>query len=240
MLNNSNSDILVIVSDTVDEIVTSFDLHHLNPRKILIFLPVLLSVVRAVKRWTTVSEGKTEVNSLTTNSEKKKNSFKETGSTSTVSQIEKIPVGKHAAFVNKLRQDLLDSQISQRTANMEFEDTPECQENEFENPNSNQDNEEHVDVEEEKEKIPLEIQVVSKVLERCIHLMTHSDPRVRMRVMEVVCDGMQVMSMKENQLLPMAHKFWQPLVARFQDRELQVMCNKYLSILSFIQKTVVS
>nr|XP_039265003.1 TELO2-interacting protein 1 homolog [Styela clava] len=269
MLDNSNSDILALVSDTIDEILLSLDLHHLNLARLLVFLPVLLSVVKAVNRWTRKPDAKlfSEKDDFCsiTNSESKESKINETVDTNensetvthnesefnpadtcssvnstknyetvevkteinsgdTFSHMNSAKIYSRKLFVKNLKKELLELHKNKKIANLETDAEVD--------PNWKPEQEydaqhQHENENDEKPKIPMEITVVTKVLSRCIHLMAHSNPKVRMKVMEIVECGMSILSTHENELLPMTHKLWNPLVVRFGDGELQVVMKAF-------------
>lgn len=203
--------------DTVDEIVEALDQHHLEPKKLLIFIPVLLSVVEGVNRW------------MKENCDRKSNADsakRDSNNNKTVESSPHSAVGlsnetqtKKTTFIVNLRNELLKRHEANRIASMEAE--PDI-DPDWRPEDSEDDQYSNLEDEKKPDETPMEIQVVTKVLTRCLHLMANSDPRVRMRMMEVVESGVLAISKFENELLPMAHKLWSPLMVRFSDKESQV------------------
>ncbi|XP_025760839.1 TELO2-interacting protein 1 homolog [Oreochromis niloticus] len=51
-------------------------------------------------------------------------------------------------------------------------------------------------------------------MERCIHLLSDPSLRLRLKVLDVLELCLQVLSERENELLPMAHRCWPALLQR--------------------------
>ena len=112
------------------------------------------------------------------------------------------------------------------------------------------DNEEEVDENEtgetDKKNVPFYVELTEKILDRCIHIMSNTDSKVRLIVLNIVIEGLRCLKPFEglslfidfciplkliyyffnrlsDHLLPMAHKLWSPLVDRFADKDIIVM-----------------
>ncbi|KAI1309444.1 TELO2-interacting protein 1 -like protein [Halotydeus destructor] len=90
------------------------------------------------------------------------------------------------------------------------------------------------DLDADKAKLPFYALITKKILERCIHLMADPEAETRIKVMDMVENGLVVMSPFENELLPLAHRLWAPLTKRFQD-EVAVMRKAFVSLLRLSQ-----
>lgn len=58
-----------------------------------------------------------------------------------------------------------------------------------------------------------------KVLEKCVHFLSSKSPWLRLLVLDTIDIGVQAISQSEDQLLPMIHRLWPPMVKRFTDDE---------------------
>ena len=61
-----------------------------------------------------------------------------------------------------------------------------------------------------------------QVLEKCSHFLSSKSPLLRLVVLDTVEAGVQAISQSEDQLLPLIHRIWPPMIKRFTDDE-QVM-----------------
>uniref|UniRef100_A0AAY5KNY9 TELO2 interacting protein 1 n=1 Tax=Esox lucius TaxID=8010 RepID=A0AAY5KNY9_ESOLU len=96
-----------------------------------------------------------------------------------------------------------------------------------------------------KAELPYHITIAKEVMERCVHLL--SDPRLRLRlkVLDVLELCVCVLSEKENELLPMAHRCWPALLLRLTAddplavlRAFKVLCTLGETCRDFLRKRV--
>ncbi|XP_059886785.1 TELO2-interacting protein 1 homolog isoform X3 [Delphinus delphis] len=62
--------------------------------------------------------------------------------------------------------------------------------------------------------LPVQIQIATDVMERCIHLMSDKNLKIRLKVLDVLDLCVVVLQSHKNQLLPLAHRAWPSLVHR--------------------------
>ncbi|KAJ8776087.1 hypothetical protein J1605_015813 [Eschrichtius robustus] len=62
--------------------------------------------------------------------------------------------------------------------------------------------------------LPVQIQIATDVMERCIHLMSDKSLKIRLKVLDVLDLCVVVLQSHKNQLLPLAHRAWPSLVHR--------------------------
>ncbi|KAM3872194.1 TELO2-interacting protein 1 homolog [Diretmus argenteus] len=65
-----------------------------------------------------------------------------------------------------------------------------------------------------KEELPPHLSITKDVMERCIHLLSDPSLRIRLKVLGVLELCVCVLSERENELLPMAHRCWPALLQR--------------------------
>ncbi|XP_063319499.1 uncharacterized protein LOC134618137 isoform X1 [Pelmatolapia mariae] len=65
-----------------------------------------------------------------------------------------------------------------------------------------------------KAELPSHLSITKDVKERCIHLLSDPSLRLRLKVLDVLELCVQVLSERENELLPMAHRCWPALLQR--------------------------
>ncbi|CAI5673812.1 unnamed protein product [Oreochromis niloticus] len=63
-----------------------------------------------------------------------------------------------------------------------------------------------------KAELPSHLSITKDVMERCIHLLSDPSLRLRLKVLDVLELCVQVLSERENELLPMAHRCWPALL----------------------------
>lgn len=65
-----------------------------------------------------------------------------------------------------------------------------------------------------KAELSSHLSITKDVMERCIHLLSDPSLRLRLKVLDVLELCVQVLSERENELLPMAHRCWPALLQR--------------------------
>ncbi|XP_041060297.1 TELO2-interacting protein 1 homolog isoform X2 [Carcharodon carcharias] len=65
-----------------------------------------------------------------------------------------------------------------------------------------------------KKELPAHIQIAKDVMERCIHLLSDKSVKLRLKVLDVLELCVVVLQCNVNELLPMVHRLWSPLVQR--------------------------
>ncbi|XP_067856725.1 TELO2-interacting protein 1 homolog [Heptranchias perlo] len=82
-----------------------------------------------------------------------------------------------------------------------------------------------------KKELPAHIQISKDVMERCIHLLPDKSIKLRLKVLDVLELCVTVLQSHVNELLPMVHRVWGPLVQRLTNddplvvlRAFKVLC----------------
>ncbi|XP_037397102.1 TELO2-interacting protein 1 homolog isoform X2 [Pygocentrus nattereri] len=65
-----------------------------------------------------------------------------------------------------------------------------------------------------KPELPMHVSVAKDVMERCVHLLSHTSIGTRLKVLGIVELCVNVLSETENELLPMVHRCWPALLQR--------------------------
>ncbi|KAM9752988.1 TELO2-interacting protein 1 homolog [Menidia menidia] len=186
MLTHSDSSLLPLVTDIVQDVLMALDLSY--DHSAALFCSVLHALMKALGRWFPP----------------------------TCSRIAKSSGSKqaHAELDDfDIRQFLLDYRKQKDLAEgvgIEEDDTEDL---EVPPPTECEDVEDTggPDV---KEELPLHLSITKDVMERCIHLLSDPSLRLRLKVLDVLELCVLVMSEKENELLPMAHRCWPALLQR--------------------------
>ncbi|XP_029579011.1 TELO2-interacting protein 1 homolog isoform X1 [Salmo trutta] len=107
------------------------------------------------------------------------------------------------------------------------------------------DCEEDMDSPDVKVELPAHITIAKDVMERCIHLLSDPSLRLRLKVLDVLELCVCVLSQKENELLPMAHRCWPALLLRLTAddplavlRAFRVLCTLGETCRDFLRKRV--
>lgn len=79
---------------------------------------------------------------------------------------------------------------------------------------------------------PKHIQLLVKILERSLHFLPAKNTNCKIFVLEILTSGVEVLKDYEDELLPIVHKVWSPLVNRFRDFDSPLVVNLSFILLS--------
>ncbi|XP_035513147.1 TELO2-interacting protein 1 homolog [Morone saxatilis] len=186
MLTHSDCSLLPLVRDIVQDVLMALDLSY--DHTAALFCSVLHALMKALARWFPSSCGRTS---------------KSAGPKQTTVHKE----------VFNIRQFLLDHRKQKELAEgigIEEDDTEDL---EVPPPTECEDVEDICgpDV---KAELPSHLSITKDVMERCIHLLSDPSLMLRLKVLDVLELCVCVLSEKENELLPMAHRCWPALLQR--------------------------
>lgn len=88
------------------------------------------------------------------------------------------------------------------------------------------------DVETYKKPVaPTHINMTVAVLKRTLHFLPSKDRRCKLLALEVLRNGLEVIRDWEDELLPIVHQIWSPLVDRFLEHKEQLIVNLSFQLL---------
>ncbi|XP_068589706.1 TELO2-interacting protein 1 homolog isoform X2 [Cebidichthys violaceus] len=186
MLTHSDCSLLPLVGDIVQDVLTALDLSY--DHKAALFCSLLHALMKALARWFPSSCGRTRESARP----------KRTSAPNEVLDI---------------RQFLLDLRKQKELAEgigIEEDDTEDL---EVPAPTDCEDVED-IGGPDAKAELPAHLSITKDVMERCIHLLSDPSLRLRLKVLDVLELCVCVLSERENELLPMAHRCWPALLQR--------------------------
>ncbi|XP_061128137.1 TELO2-interacting protein 1 homolog [Syngnathus typhle] len=186
MLTHSDSTLLPLVRDIIQDVLMALDLSYDHTASL--FCSVLHALMKALARWFPLTSGKTKETSPS----------KQTCADQEVFNIRQFLLDYRkqrelAEGIGIEEDDPEDLEITPPTDFQEDNDADGC------------------DVEAE---LPTQLSITKDVMERCIHLLSDSNLYLRLKVLDVLELCVSVLSERENELLPMAHRCWPPLLQR--------------------------
>ncbi|KAK9303011.1 hypothetical protein QLX08_005183 [Tetragonisca angustula] len=107
------------------------------------------------------------------------------------------------------------------------EEKIEIEENEYQ--------ENSIEQEEKQENIPLYIKIVEDVLKHCTHFLPSKEIEISLIAMTTIQEGLEILTNWENQLLPIVHLLWHPLVDRFYDENVLII-NRAWQLLNVVAR----
>lgn len=223
MFAHSDAALLPLVADVVQDVLTALDLSY--DQRSRQFCTVLHSLLKALVRWFKASTiGRRQ--------------------TSTASTRTPTP-----EMLN-LRQFLLDYRKQKELAEgIGAEEEEESSDAEAPRSEAAPEVKEEEEGEEEgpdvKPELPLHVSIAKDVMERCVHLLSHPNMGVRLKVLDIVELCVSVLCETENELLPMVHRCWPALLQRLTNDDpvavpqaFRVLCVLGESCGDFLRKRV--
>nr|XP_012310460.1 TELO2-interacting protein 1 homolog [Aotus nancymaae]XP_012310461.1 TELO2-interacting protein 1 homolog [Aotus nancymaae]XP_012310462.1 TELO2-interacting protein 1 homolog [Aotus nancymaae] len=205
MLRNSDASLLPLVADVVQDVLATLDQFY--DKRAASFVSVLHALLAALAQW-----------------------FPDTGH---LRHLQEQSLGEEGSHLNQrpatLENSTTPEDIEQFLLNyLKEKDVADGNVSDFDNEEEEQpvppkveENDTHPDVE---PPLPLQIQIATDVMERCIHLLSDKNLQIRLKVLDVLDLCVVVLQSHKNQLLPLAHRAWPSLVHRLtRDAPLAVL-----------------
>lgn len=78
-------------------------------------------------------------------------------------------------------------------------------------------------LDEKDKKLPIHIKIIIEVMKRCLHFLPLKDVQKSLMAMQTFQEGLPILVEWENELLPIVHQLWHPLIDRFNDKNVLVI-----------------
>ncbi|RUS78657.1 hypothetical protein EGW08_013584 [Elysia chlorotica] len=230
MLKYCSKELLPHMRRSVTQLLDSLDDNYTDD--LVLFMPVLLELVRAVCRWFPPPLSSSAQDSVS-------------GTQRQVCPCDEESK-KHCLNAQELKDFLEDYVATKRIAEGDFSDektkesmTLEEIEREIKALAKESEEEKHqpeqAEEEEDKEKeVPSHIVLVKEVFHRVRNLLSTRDGRLRVQALDVVSQGIQALKGQERELLPQVHQMWAGFRPLFNSQEkfIVVKAVKTLLVLS--------
>ncbi|XP_064461327.1 TELO2-interacting protein 1 homolog [Ornithodoros turicata] len=89
--------------------------------------------------------------------------------------------------------------------------------------------------EEQKPELPCHVKLLIQIMKRCIHLQSSADLWLHTTVYEIIKCGIPLLSDYEDELLPIVHQLWSPLIHRFSEDNLHLSFKAFEALLSLVE-----
>lgn len=77
--------------------------------------------------------------------------------------------------------------------------------------------------EQENEKLPIHIMILIKIMKSCLNFLPSNDIQTSLMAMQTLQAGLTMLAKWEDELLPIVHQLWHPLIDRFNDGNVLVI-----------------
>ncbi|GFR94186.1 TELO2-interacting protein 1 homolog [Elysia marginata] len=211
MLKFCSRELLPQMKRSITQLLDSLDDNYTDD--LVLFMPVLLELVKAIARWFPPPRLPPSSQSLSPSQSEKQNDQKNSvlDSQQLKNFLEDYVATKQLAEGN-FSDEETNSAMSLEEIEREMKDLAKQKEEEAMDP--------VVEEEEEKEKeVPPHIVVVKEVFERVRNLLSTKNGRLRVQALDVVSQGVQCLKGTERELLPQVHQVWAGLRPLFQSQE---------------------
>ncbi|CAB3376131.1 Hypothetical predicted protein [Cloeon dipterum] len=84
---------------------------------------------------------------------------------------------------------------------------------------ANEDAQKMTETEEKEKIVPIHIRLIEAVLQRCFHMLPSKDKDIQILALRAMKRGLPILEPYEDQLLPLVHKLWSPLLQRFSPNQ---------------------
>ncbi|XP_022448154.1 TELO2-interacting protein 1 homolog isoform X4 [Monodon monoceros] len=199
MLQNSDASLLPLVADVVQDVLATLDQFY--DKRTTSFVSVLHALLAALAQW-----------------------FPDAGH---LGQLQEQSVGEEGSHLSQ-RPASLEKGLENTTTAEDIEqfvlnylkekDVADGNVSDFDNEEEEQSDPPEVDENDTDPSVqpplPVQIQIATDVMERCIHLMSDKNLKIRLKVLDVLDLCVVVLQSHKNQLLPLAHRAWPSLVHR--------------------------
>uniref|UniRef100_A0A8D0NZ55 TELO2 interacting protein 1 n=1 Tax=Sus scrofa TaxID=9823 RepID=A0A8D0NZ55_PIG len=195
MLQNSDASLLPLVADVVQDVLATLDQFY--DKRATSFVSVLHALLAALAQW-----------------------FPDAG------DLREQSLGEEGSHLSQ-RPARLENGLNVTTAEgieqfvlnyLKEKDVAEGNVSDFDNEEEEQSDPPEVDENDlgphVEPPLPVQIQIATDVMERCIHLMSDKNLKIRLKVLDVLDLCVVVLQSHKNQLLPLAHRAWPSLVHR--------------------------
>lgn len=78
-------------------------------------------------------------------------------------------------------------------------------------------------LDEKDKKLPTHIKIIVEIMKRCLHFLPLKDVQKSLIAMQILQEGLPILVEWENELLPIVHQLWHPLIDRFNDKNALVI-----------------
>ncbi|XP_054073990.1 TELO2-interacting protein 1 homolog [Rissa tridactyla] len=192
MLRHSDASLLPLVEDVIQDVLSTLDQSYNNQAST--FLRVLHSVMTALVQWFGSSCGEEHQQRQTAEWQSR-----------TLSQGQQVVTSQEVErfFLDYVRQKQIAEGNLPDTEDEETDEVPPLAKPEPNNSDTDGET-----------PLPSHAQLAKDVMERCIHLLSDGNLRVRLKVLDVLELCVTVLHPHGNHLLPMAHRVWPALVTR--------------------------
>lgn len=88
-----------------------------------------------------------------------------------------------------------------------------------------------------EKKLPLFVEMTVSILKTCVHFLPSKNREQKLLVLAILQEGLLILKMWENELLPIVHAIWSPFVSRFAETSDHLLINRSFGLLCTLAQT---
>ncbi|XP_057672878.1 TELO2-interacting protein 1 homolog isoform X1 [Diorhabda carinulata] len=211
VLQYSTMDVLEYLSYTVQKVlVQSCDKY--KETNIKVYLEVFKVFVKSLRRWLNIQ---VREDPIISKAEKNKieEEFKVTGVNEEI-----LDDNFSDDIMGKTAEEMYEEDMKKKLEDLEKEnDIPEVKEY-------------------EKPEPPLHIKITVLILQRSLNFLPSKDRLIKLSVLEILSNALEIIRDWEDELLPIVHQIWSPLVQRFKEHNEPLIINLSFQLLEILAR----
>ncbi|KAJ8257310.1 hypothetical protein GJAV_G00184220 [Gymnothorax javanicus] len=229
MLAHADASLLPLLHDVVHDVLAAVD--HNYEERADVCCTVLHSLLKAFVRWFPVAAERKRPQRLAE-------------AQNVMHGLAGAPrMGPGCKEMLDVRQFLLDYRQERLLAEGIMGDDLDAEDEEL--PPCAEESDADMSAQDEKAELPSHIALTKEVMQRCVHLLSHSSLPIRLKMLDMLELCVLVMQTQENELLPLVHQCWPALLQRLTNddplsvlRAFQVLCTLGETCGDFLRKRV--
>ncbi|KAF7277814.1 hypothetical protein GWI33_009231 [Rhynchophorus ferrugineus] len=203
-----SKDILLLISNVVEEVLA---FQWSQDQSIESYLSVFKLFIISLRRWFNIGTADVPIKS-----KKQKELEYEHFKVSNIDAIENfsddIMEGKTAEELYK--EDMEKKKLEEKEENNEYPTEPEYK----------------------KPEPPVHIKLTTLILKRVLHFLPHKNRAIKLHALDILANGVEILNEWEDELLPIVHQIWSPLVQRFKEDSDPLIMRLSMNLLSVLAK----
>ncbi|XP_043802016.1 TELO2-interacting protein 1 homolog [Apis laboriosa] len=143
------------------------------------------------------------------------------------------------SFLEYYEAKKVDEDIDNIEQSCEFKEMKEEEKEKLqENIEENEYETNFIEQEGKDKNIPFYIKMIEDIMKHCLHFLPSKEIQKSLIAMLTLQKGLEILANWENQLLPIVHLLWHPLVDRFYDENILIINRAWqlLNVLSYVSK----
>ncbi|KAK9721937.1 hypothetical protein QE152_g19937 [Popillia japonica] len=207
VMNHSSMDVLPSIGDIVEDVL--YQSRDCNSKNIIAFMKVFNIFVKCLLRWLKIEAVIPPIKSKA-DKEKEQQHFE-------LSNLEDECNNFSDDIMKKTPEEMYQKAMEKKREELEEDEAPP-------------------DEEYKKPEPPQHIKLTSAILRRTLHFLPSKSKEIKILSLEILKNGLEVVRDYEDELLPIVHQIWSPLVNRFKTDDDPLIFNLSFQLLIILAR----